>query len=414
MTKTLMIPQSMLQNFKEEVATLAKRAARLNVAAPVVVETGHTSTRTRTTYSDQGAIIYRWTEMFHEVTVTGARVMLPGGWRIMGRLEMTLDGQNVVMAGQIATDLPAEWRDTKAVTECDHCGQVRRRTHTLVLQNEAGKIIKVGSACVRDFTGSNNDPVLLAEIAAQIDSVLDTRDEDMATGSGFGGGVATFQIKQILEIAAQTVLNGIYTSSSKAFEEGGTSTATGIRNHDFGNLAITPAAVELADAALAWGREIQNPESEYLKSLTALIANNADRVLGKHVGLMISIVPAYQRALADAAKEKVAEINEYFGAVGDKFDGVEGTLMHVVPVESFYGTSLLHIIRSAAGHSMVWFCSGARPEVEIGQKIWIAGTIKAHNLRNGNKQTVLTRAVLRDAPLPPPAPKKARKAAAAK
>lgn len=410
-TKTLMIPASVLPSFEGEIASLIKRANKLGVTAPVMIKTGRCENRARTSYVIEGnfpAVGATWMEEFVEITLVAQRVVLPGGWRIIGRLESTLDGKMVVVSGAVDVEIPAEWRTAQGIKECDHCNTERNRTHTIVLQDAAGKMIKVGSACVRDFTGSKNDPILLADIAAQIDRVINMSADDFDREGGGSGRILTFDIESSLRLAAQCVLDGTYISGSVAYDTNRVSTAAKIRLFALNNLVVTDEAIALAAATLQWVRSLTDVSSEYMKNLTALVANGAERVLSQHLGLLVSAIPTYQRALADAQKEKLPEIDAHLGTVGEKVE-TQGWLVNVVPVESLYGTSLLHILRTVEGHNLAWFCSGARPEVNVGDKVYIYGTVKAHDVRNGKKQTGLTRAVLRDTPAP--AKKSTRKSA---
>lgn len=86
--------------------------------------------------------------------------------------------------------------------------------------------------------------------------------------------------------------------------------------------------------------------------------------------------------------------SEYYDAnIGDRIE-ITVTIEKAIPLNGYYGSSTMHIMRDSSNRCYVW---------TTGSKCWeagltksIRGTIKGFNEYKGTKQTVLTRCVERD------------------
>jgi hypothetical protein len=183
--------------------------------------------------------------------------------------------------------------------------------------------------------------------------------------------------------------------------------------------------------------------TEYFKNLQTILngAASSGAIPEKYLGYLVSILPAYNKAIEaqdqdKLSKERGEQVSEYVGSVGapigelsynDKrklkkmgVEGLEGFPYNgpinvtVTGSRGFerqgYGyydtggtTTMINMIDDQ-GNVYVYFSSGSM-EVEKGQKLVITrALIKNHkeytnkNTGKVTKQTVLTRAVLNDAP----------------
>lgn len=80
--------------------------------------------------------------------------------------------------------------------------------------------------------------------------------------------------------------------------------------------------------------------------------------------------------------------SEYVGEIGDRIEETL-TVTKAVTLESYYGTSIMHIMENAVGNVFVWITKAkSYPE---GKVVTLRGTIKDHKEYKGTKQTILTR-----------------------
>lgn len=98
---------------------------------------------------------------------------------------------------------------------------------------------------------------------------------------------------------------------------------------------------------------------------------------------------AFRRAEYDYDRAEQGKRSTHVGAVGERIT-LTLTTDKIIPLESAYGTKLLHLMADARGNRCVWFCSGGN-SLDKGSTVTVKATVKEHGERDGVKQTVLTR-----------------------
>ena len=109
------------------------------------------------------------------------------------------------------------------------------------------------------------------------------------------------------------------------------------------------------------------------------------------VAKLLAQIPAREevakaRAAADAG-------SVYLGTVGEKIE-FEGTVSFITGFDSQFGYVTVTGIREINGNIIIH--KGSKPAWDKGDKVWVKATVKAHNDRNGVKQTIITRPKLID------------------
>lgn len=107
---------------------------------------------------------------------------------------------------------------------------------------------------------------------------------------------------------------------------------------------------------------------------------------------------AYETAYAKSLTVKTTEeyrkslFSEggYIGEIGEKVSFV-GTVKFLKSFDGIYGTSFIVKFADGNGNAVVWFASNPPDCIEEGAKVNVTGTVKNHNERDGEKQTVVTR-----------------------
>jgi hypothetical protein len=80
--------------------------------------------------------------------------------------------------------------------------------------------------------------------------------------------------------------------------------------------------------------------------------------------------------------------SEFIGEIGDRIE-LTLTVTKAITLESYYGTSIMHIMEDDAKNVFVWTTKAKNfPE---GKVVTLRGTIKDHKEYKGIKQTILTR-----------------------
>lgn len=350
-----------IDQLEKDMGTMIRRARKLGVDEPKLVRTGNTRiVEIKTNIGTRVKV------QESEVVIEGVTPRLPGGWRLLASVDHT-DHVVDVVPGE---DCPADQRDRGPV--CDHCGTTnKQRKKTMVLQDEAGKVVQVGTTCIGDFLGAwkhNPQHVLNMSTMAR-DLLVDAHSDG---GEPVGGWKAhtVVTVDEVLLWTARWLVRNSWVSATVAREYDKVSTAAEISDfiwppHFSGpgashyraeflakkdkieNTMVDEAELQAAqDWALAEAKK--DDASDYIKNLGELVS--AEVVQQKRVSYVASLLPSYRRAMErkvsaerEAAEVKVAVPEgrqEFTGrvlSVKEKDNGFDIRLVMTVRVETETG-----------------------------------------------------------------------------
>lgn len=163
---------------------------------------------------------------------------------------------------------------------------------------------------------------------------------------------------------------------------------------------------ELAYATYAWNIEAAAPEGVNVWGLGIMadIARKA-RLYGTATEGQLRLISrvlaeldekfAAQEARnaefeAACAAEREGRVDAYIGVVGEKKRPFTGVVRIAREFDTQYGLSTLYIIDTPEG-TVKWFSSSRTVSLEEGQEVTFTATIKAHEVYDGERQTVVLR-----------------------
>jgi hypothetical protein len=99
-----------------------------------------------------------------------------------------------------------------------------------------------------------------------------------------------------------------------------------------------------------------------------------------------------EQAARNAAREaeRSDRVDAFIGTVGEKKRPFTGVVRFVKVIDTMYGTSTLHIIDTPEG-AVKWFTSSTTVELSAGDAVTFTATVKAHEIFEGERQTVILR-----------------------
>lgn len=394
---------------------ITRRAAKLGVAAPVLELTGQERIERRQVRN--GAGHYDEVKVRHvEVVVSGETPHLPG-WKLIAVVSHE-DGVVDVIPGE---SCPPDQRDRGPV--CDHCQRRQpNRKKTMVLRNDAGQIMQVGTTCIGDFLGSLKfDPQLALSYAAAIFSLvadmgMGNDDLDGTDHDGPGGFRRVARVEDIETILAWTggwLHDNQWISGGKAFAEDLTPTRAHVADliwpprfsgrfaaeqsaayeaaKDKAREAITDELREEVRAAMKWVVQAAeaDTDNDYLDACATLVQNGFAAV--KRFGYVCSILPSYRRKVKGEADRaaRTPDLQEHFGEVGTRYTLDLRLVGEVRPIESDFGTSYLHTFKDGAGRVFKTFAS--KRLADDGAELVVKATVKKHDSYKDDVQTMLSR-----------------------
>jgi len=397
MKETYEVSEYKVEVLKGKLESLNRKAQKIGCAPITMTLTGNhrdVELLDRNTYGKTGVFV-----RLVEVVVEGETPKIKG-WEFIATLQH--EGAGNILRKVPGTTLPKKYQHVTA--KCDHCQTERRRNDTYVLHNvDSDEYKQVGSTCLRDFTGANN-PHHAAQLAAGMSEFIEEFKEDDFDGyyDPGQGGQYRVSIERYLSFVACMIRNYGWKSRGRAYEEG---------THN--------ATADLAATAMftQWKRDIPQPEAcDELKALTALewgratleaksaagetndyewnlfVAISEEAIEDRTFGIAASLLSYYERAMAKEREAKNVKVSEHVGEIKERvtFEHIVVVMDKMIESNSPWGNPVLYKF-NADGNEIVWFASGWQ-EFESGDVVSGKATIKAHDVYNGRKQTIITRA----------------------
>lgn len=360
---------------------LAKKAARYSVPFsysigepyPYTVPVYNIDPVTHTKYRD-GA----YTVSAVDVTVECDGLIRADGWTLRARLEHGDGGNIVTQLGEKPTD-PA-WFSAPA--RCDHCGTNRARSVTFIVESKRGELRQVGKSCLREYTGI--DP----ETAAAWASIREILLEDDWGGYDIDEMTRRYKpmypVDEVIALAVDSVKAKGYIKSDMP-----NSTKEDVCDRLHGRVTPSKLAKKRAGEIVEWLRGL-DPRSDLLMNCQTLVKQ--EFIKGGHIGYLAYLPVAFDRERAKeaerAARAEAGAKSKYIGNVGERITFRAANAVLVTSWETQYGWTYLYKFSDDSGNILIWYASRT---VDIADGAKITGTIKAHNERDGAKQTVITR-----------------------
>lgn len=209
MKETYEVYESNLAGLVKRLTALSLRSIKLG-GTPILIEVGAPKDIAHPTNPNRTVRVF-------SVTVEGSAPKF-AGWSFLATLAHTPDG-NVVRS---VPGFEVDAKVREGLPCCDHCKTARNRRDTYVVRHEDGRIMQVGSTCMKDFLG-HADPHALTTQAELLLHAFDLVRNSGGTGMN---EVFRFNTLAFLEWVAAVVLKqGCYVTRKVANESGRQATA---------------------------------------------------------------------------------------------------------------------------------------------------------------------------------------------
>ena len=308
------------------------------------------------------------------------------------------------------------WRPTE-FNVCEHCHTHRNRNRVYVVRNNAtGELTQVGHSCVELYTGLSIKGLWSLEF--DLDEFGGAEEDDDWGGGGFGRTEYSAPVDKVLAYAYVLSDQGRSYASTRV-REWGTPTVDLVRHTMFDRIrppqgrpgsrgyAEARAAYEkLVDdiktaeklyadgdpiiAAIKASAETLKSGSDYADNMAVILAG--ENVSRRNVGILASLVAVYARE-RQLAVERAARPKPVAGFLGEVKQRIRNLTIELTNVRFFdgnYGTTTLLIGITPDGHLTKWFATGCH-DYEVGDRLTLDATVKAHEQYRGADQTTITR-----------------------
>jgi hypothetical protein len=360
------ISEAMFEDFSEKIADFNKKAARKNIPQVTIEQTGEEMQDVRQKSARDLPMKIKIIKFKLQVP----QLVLPGGWKFIGRVDHEAIGNLIVSVPGSGheEDLHRMFGKSQP-SHCDHCGKTRKRTSTFVVQDDKGKIKRIGRQCLKDYIPGGeaviarmvNYAEFLTRIALGIADFEYKGGGEGDDGESYGGGGGRFNHFGVAEALALTfclVDRTGYLSKSKArasAESGGpseTPTADIVEQAFTGDLESKVNRIGLrslegrlklefdaymewvedrsekgakkytqkAKKAIEWGTDYvakqlaapgHNPMREFYQNLSIILNGVKEKeeayVSKKYLGYLTSLVPLYNKHVENEAANAAAK-----------------------------------------------------------------------------------------------------------
>jgi hypothetical protein len=411
---TFRIPKANFPWLNAQVEKLNTRAKKLNLPSLAVFE-GFAAEPYVMKAADHG-LAFDYEIPAINVRLVGKFPVL-AGWHLVGRLNKTENGKNIVSLVPGEGEPPDWIRDFYG---CQHCGHNRYRKDVFALAHEDGTYKVVGRTCLQDFLGGMS-PDTLINWATMIDRLIDTigKGRDGWVGGGVPRAVQTFPLEPVLMLTSAEIAVYGWVSAAKAYNEGKDfATKHAVMAHLEGNEAayrrtkrlhsdaakkgvtiFSDADLDEVRKAIEWAKNLTDTSNTYLHNIKTLAENG--HATWRDIGMACSILPTYRREAARAAEQAARKAatapSVHLGSVGAKIE-FEATVLYLNTFDNGYGGVTLVKMKTDNGNIINWWASVAVRDYEAHQaihvkdRVKVKATVKKHETYKDEPQTTVTRA----------------------
>jgi hypothetical protein len=338
-----------------------------------------------------------------------------GNWRVIGMMEPYGTSTLVFPFSQDEEELRlVDAYRLQFAVGCDHCHTKRRRALGFILREDgSGRVMQVGSTCLRDFLGI--DPAAALFLAKMVSSFRVDDDPDEARMSSMPRCISTLHfLTNVVFLVQRTG----FVSASKARDsippisatyEDALALAFDLdRSHELraSYNAQYEANRAKAQEVLDWAKaQPDDPTNSFAMNLKAIVSEDLLSLRNtRYAATAAAAVPTFERANAAKREAALRIPSRHFGAEGEKIER-ELTLKHRAAVDGMYGTQFILSFVDEEHRVFVW--KTASPPQDLcdvratGRTFLVKCTIKKHGVYREVLQTEVSRlkilAVIREA-----------------
>jgi hypothetical protein len=227
-------------------------------------------------------------------------------------------------------------------------------------------------------------------------------DEDEADTyhNGGGRGINATDLQETLAYASATMRKFGWVSKKEAYEKSITSTADDTltqmfphpKMRDEDKIDLQDRDNDIANGCIKYFNELDPPQTnDYLWNCKKVV--ELGYVPLKHIGIVVSMIPVYQRHLADL-KAAEGDTSEFVGEKKERIRLIPAEVTFKKYCSGDWGTSALYIFQGDDGNTYKCFYTGSTWDFEMGDRVLVTGTVKKHETFRGRKATMLTRCIV--------------------
>lgn len=383
-TNTYTIPMSKREEVEKLVARYQRKAEKYGIPMEVTFGEPHAA---EVKYYVGNEVVERDLVEAFDLTI-GDSIIRNGNYSVIAKLEH-LDTANIVTTFG-GVEVKEAWRH--ADCRCEHCGMMRDRKLTFIVRDGNGNEKQVGRTCLKDYCGIDPNGIGFANELRDVfldEDINECReyDPDMVRSNKAYSTMEVLSLAIAVTKVQGYVKSGMPGSNKAAMFE----LLARKRNHEPN---AYQAEAEAMAADIMTLTDDDNPWYAVLPNVKTLL--EAGYCKDSHFGYIAYAPTEYKKLLKrreeqrkrEAEAEAARKSSEYIGEIGKRIDVEVKDATLVSSWETDWGMTHLYKFIDTDGNVLVWFASSMIDDNDVHK---VRGTVKAHNERDGIKQTVITR-----------------------
>ena len=370
-SRTINIPTEALENFKNRVEKVNKKADKIG-SEPIVIT----------------SISNPFQQKYHEGNKTFVRNILTVEYqqpdiRIKGYSLVGMISRDPTGTIQINNYNMNNFKDYENpdFTRCDHCNTKHQRNHLVVLKDKKQQELVVGKSCLKDFMG-----VVPSTYYKFVNEIHELHDDETYPNNGFTPAYPVLDVlSHTFDIASR---NGFVKASD---DVDNVPTYLLVQEAILAGKSVSEDAKEKAETGINIIKEMKEEEiyNDYMFNIHQILKNK--HVMVKKIAMAVSSYIAIKKILDKRSNENGSnKSNIHIGEEGNPISlTVKVDMIKVVPGYVGGESRMYLMIDKQTGASLKVFTTSKKFQPKEGEEIAIEANVKKHDSYQGSKTTVI-------------------------
>ena len=370
-SRTINIPTEALENFKNRVEKVNKKADKIG-SEPIVIT----------------SISNPFQQKYHEGNKTFVRNILTVEYqqpdiRIKGYSLVGMISRDPTGTIQINNYNMNNFKDYQNpdFTRCDHCNTKHQRNHLVVLKDKKQQELVVGKSCLKDFMG-----VVPSTYYKFVNEIHELHDDETYPNNGFTPAYPVLDVlSHTFDIASR---NGFVKASD---DVDNVPTYLLVQEAILAGKSVSEDAKEKAETGINIIKEMKEEEiyNDYMFNIHQILKNK--HVMVKKIAMAVSSYIAIKKILDKRSNENGSnKSNIHIGEEGNPISlTVKVDMIKVVPGYVGGESRMYLMIDKQTGASLKVFTTSKKFQPKEGEEIAIEANVKKHDSYQGSKTTVI-------------------------
>jgi len=265
---------------------------------------------------------------------------------------------------------------------CDHCNIRRERNIVSLFRKiKTGKLVQIGSTCVKEYFGLD----LVNALTAGCEFLSYVRSPEFDRDPNYWNNAMEFNMTLAASVLVLRHDKRYIPNDTASYTMELVFDTVNGKTKELINYMNTEDWKELSEKIYNYWDEL-NPSSDFEYNIKErFISRNVKSIALIACGAFNMLKPEFEAN----KKESENRLNEHIGTKGETLEA-NIRVIKEIPYNGFYGQATILMMRTDTGHTLKWFTTSYK--LGLNDEKRIRFRVKDHDEWNGYKNTIITRA----------------------